>query len=158
MSSARVSVGIRPLRRGDEAACEHILRSLPEWFGLEAPIVEYVRDLTPEATLVAKVDDAAAGFLTIRRHSPHAAEIRVMAVAPALHGQGVGRSLVRAAETRLAAAGVEYLQVKTLGPARHSPEYERTRGFYEHLGFRRLEETLLWGPENPCLILVRRIA
>ena len=52
--------------------------------------------------------------------------------------------------------GVRVLEVKTFGPSGRSEEYERTRRFYETIGFLPLEETTaLWGPENPCLILVK---
>ena len=50
------------------------------------------------------------------------------------------------------------MQVKTLGPSKPDRRYAGTRRFYEALGFRPLEETALWGPENPCLIMVKRLA
>jgi hypothetical protein len=56
-------------------------------------------------------------------------------------------------------SGVGLLQVKTFGPSGQSPEYERTRDFYESLGFLPLEErTDIWGPDNPCLISVKPIS
>jgi hypothetical protein len=55
----------------------------------------------------------------------------------------------------LGADGVKLLQVKTFGPSGESVEYDRTRAFYEAIGFIPLEELrAVWGPENPCLILV----
>jgi hypothetical protein len=54
---------------------------------------------------------------------------------------------------------VEYLQVKTLGPSYRSPDYARTRRFYESRGFRPLEEIKgFWNEENPCLIMVKHLA
>jgi hypothetical protein len=54
--------------------------------------------------------------------------------------------------------GVEYLQVKTLGPSHPSRGYAATRRFYEALGFRPLEEIHgLWAEDNPCLLLVKRL-
>ena len=48
---------------------------------------------------------------------------------------------------------MKVLQVKTFGPSGASEEYERTRAFYESVGFWPLEErTDIRGPENPCLI------
>jgi hypothetical protein len=46
--------------------------------------------------------------------------------------------------------------VKTLAPSDPDPGYEATRAFYAAAGFRPLE-TLpqVWGPENPCLLMVR---
>lgn len=60
-------------------------------------------------------------------------------------------------EGSLSTRGVEYLQVKTMGPSRPNPEYDRTRGFYRRVGFRPLEENDLWGPRNPCLIMVKHL-
>ena len=36
---------IRPMEPGEHIACGQILRSLPDWFGLEESIVQYVIDL-----------------------------------------------------------------------------------------------------------------
>ena len=35
---------------------------------------------------------------------------------------------------------------------------ERTRGFYDRMGFEPLEENELWGAENPCLIMVKQLS
>ena len=80
-----------------------------------------------------------------------------MGVLTTLHGRGCGRRLVEEAERWLRARSVEFLQVKTLGPSRPNSHYERTRGFYNRLGFRPLEENDLWGA-NPCLVLVKHLA
>lgn len=153
-----MSLSIRPLRDGEAAECERILRALPEWFGIEEALVRYVTDIPRLETLIAESSGEIAGFLTIKRHNPSSAEIHVVGVRPELHGRGVGRALVGAAEARLRADAVEYFQVKTLGPSRPNEHYERTRGFYRHLGFRPLEENDLWGDVNPCLILVKHLA
>jgi GNAT superfamily N-acetyltransferase len=155
MSGAPV---IRPLSAGEADACERLLRSLPDWFGIEQAIREYRRDVEDLETLVAEVAGEVAAFLTLLQHSPYAAEIRVMAVERRLHRSGLGRALVGHAEGLLRSRAVEYLQVKTLGPSRPNAEYERTRRFYEALGFRPLEETRrIWDEHNPCLILVKRL-
>lgn len=150
-------LSIRPLASAESAECERILRALPEWFGIEESLLEYVRDTTRMETIVAVEDGAIVGFLTVRRHGPSSAEIHAIAVQPDRHGRGVGRRMVEAAETRLRTEGAEYFQVKTLGPSRPNRHYERTRGFYERLGFRPLEENNLWGDVNPCLILVKHL-
>jgi ribosomal protein S18 acetylase RimI-like enzyme len=99
-----------------------------------------------------------AGFLSIKEHFPHAAEIYVMGVAARFHRQGCGRALMAAAEAYLRAQGVEYLQVKTLSPAHPDRYYVLTREFYAAMGFRPLEEfPTLWGEANPCLLLVKGI-
>ena len=95
------------------------------------------------------------GVCLVRRHTPVAAEIELLAVPPELHRHGIGRRLIERVVADLRRDGVELLQVKTFGPSGDSVEYERTRAFYAALGFLPLEErTDIWGPENPCLISV----
>ena len=57
----------------------------------------------------------------------------------------------------LRGTGIEYLQVKTLGPSRPDAGYERTRGFYEARGFVALEELHDLWDANPCLLLVKSL-
>ena len=137
---------------------EQILRALPGWFGIEESIIEYVRDLQRMETLIAEVSGEPVGFLTIKGHNESSAEIHVMAVLSVFHGRGCGRQLVEEAEQWLRSLSVEFLQVKTLSPSRPNSHYERTRGFYEHLGFRPLEENDLWGDTDPCLMLVKHLS
>ena len=148
---------IRRMRDGEDAACERILRGLPDWFGIESAIVDYVRDLLTMETWVAEDSGSLVGFLAIRAHNRFSAEIHVMAVDSTCHGRGCGRQMVEFAEESLRSRSIEYLQVKTLAPSRPSVHYERTRGFYDRMGFRPLEENLLWGEQNPCLIMVKHL-
>jgi GNAT superfamily N-acetyltransferase len=81
-----------------------------------------------------------------------------MAVRPEAHFRGLGRALVEAAEAHARGLGVEYLQVKTLGPSRPDENYAATRRFYTSAGFRPLEEfSRIWDEQNPCLVLVKRL-
>jgi coenzyme F420-0:L-glutamate ligase/coenzyme F420-1:gamma-L-glutamate ligase len=134
---------------------EHVLRDLPEWFGIEEATRAYIEET---GRLVVLATDDRDGFLALKRHAPRAAEIYVMGVRRERHRQGVGRALVRAAEAWCAANGVEYLQVKTLAPTRPDENYARTRAFYEAMGFTPLEVfPELWDPRNPALQLVKRV-
>jgi GNAT superfamily N-acetyltransferase len=150
-------VTVRPLAGGEAEACERILRSLPAWFGIEEAIRQYRRDVESMETIVAEGEGRIIGFLTLRRHNPHSAEIQVMAVEEEYHRRGTGRTLVARAEEILAGEGVEFLQVKTLGPSRPNRDYEKTRAFYVGMGFLPLEENRLWGDVNPCLMLVKHL-
>ena len=135
--------------------CERVLRGLPEWFGIEAAIAAYVRDVAALQTFA--VDEDA--LLALKLHNPAAAEIWVMGVRRERQGRGVGTALVAAAESYLRARGVEYLHVKTLGPSHPSEHYARTRRFYQARGFVPLEELPhVWDAANPCLIMVKHLA
>lgn len=149
---------IRELEPGDVAACERILRDLPEWFGIEESLLRYVRDLSHLEAYVAEAAEGVAGFVSLRTHNRFSVEIDAIAVRPGDHGRGVGRALIEHVEGTLRSRAVEFLQVKTLGPSRANEHYARTRGFYERVGFRALEENDLWGAVNPCLIMVKHLA
>ena len=153
----QASVTIREAAQGEAALCEEILRSLPAWFGIEAAIVSYRGDIEAMETLVADRGGAVLGFLTLKTHNPHTAEIQVMAVRREEQGRGIGAALVRHAEALLLARACDYLEVKTLGPSHPNEDYARTRGFYSAMGFLPVEENDLWGDSNPCLIMIKHL-
>lgn len=138
-----------------------LLRSLPEWFGIESSIVGYVESARDLPTYLARAagDDGRppVGVLLAARHFPGAAEIYLLAVDRSLHRGGVGRALVAALERDLIADGVSLLQVKTLGPSHPDPGYAMTRLFYEAMGFAPLEENHDLWPANPCLIMIKTL-
>ena len=77
---------------------------------------------------------------------------------PESHRQGIGRTLLAQLETEAASRGGRWIHVKTLAPSHPDPFYARTRKFYEAMGFAPLfESTALWGPENPAVVLVKRL-
>jgi ribosomal protein S18 acetylase RimI-like enzyme len=139
------------------AAVERLLRSLPQWFGIESSTAGYVR-MAGElpAYLAWGPDQHPVGVLLAVRHFPRAAEIYLLAVDPAEHRRGAGRAMVTALERDLVADGVRFLQVKTLGPSHPDPGYRLTRKFYQAMGFEPVEElTGLWPEGNPCLIMMK---
>jgi GNAT superfamily N-acetyltransferase len=133
--------------------CASILRDLPDWFGIEEATAAYIRDVVELPTF--RVGDDA--FLSLKVHTPQAAEVYVMGVRRERHGQGLGTALLGAAENYLREQGVEYLQVKTLGPSYPDEGYAATRTFYLARGFVPLEELHDLWEHNPCLLLVKRI-
>ena len=143
---------------GAGATCAELLATVPHWFGIAEANEEYRRVADRCTTVVAMDDGQAVGFLTVMQHSPHAAELHVMAVRPELHRNGIGRILVAAAENRLRSEGVEYLQVKTLSASAGDKPYLGILSFYTALDFRVLEEMpSLWDAENPAVLLIKRL-
>ncbi|MGH3164462.1 MAG: GNAT family N-acetyltransferase [Trebonia sp.] len=146
----------------DEVA--RLLAMLPTWFGIEASNAEYVsRAGSLPAYLAWRGDgdgqEPPAGVLLAVRHFPKAAEVYLLAVDPAVHRGGAGRALLSALESELIADGVEFLQVKTLGPSSPDAGYAKTRAFYAAMGFRPLEEIHgLWDPGNPCLLMIKTLS
>lgn len=138
--------------------CERILRALPQWFGIEEALQDYIIASQNLPTVFTLVDKQVAGFLTVKHHNPYASEIYVMGVHPSYHRQGIGKAMVQHIETLLKAQGVEFLQVKTLSPSHPDPNYVLTRKFYDKMGFRPLEEfPTLWGESNPCLLMIKSL-
>ena len=143
---------------GAGETCRRILKTLPTWFGIPDSVEDYVAAADRSPTVVASHGEEDVGLLTLVRHSRYAAEVYVMAVLPELHRQGIGRALLEHAEGRLAADGVEFLQVKTLAPSKPDTGYDKTRAFYLANGFRPLEELRdLWDAENPALQMIKAI-
>lgn len=139
------------------AIATEILQSLPEWFGLPESTAEYIRTCRTLPLWAEYRDGKTVGFLAMRETSPYTAELYVMGILKEYHRQGIGRRLFEAFRDYAHSRGYEYLQVKTVDAGR-CPEYDRTRLFYESLGFRKLETfPTLWDEWNPCLILIRSI-
>lgn len=144
---------------GQDKMCEPILRAMPEWFGIEEATAAYVDEVKNLPTFLAVEGHEVVGFLSVSQPFERAAEIHVMGVHPDKHRRGIGRTLVEATEKYLRQQGVTFLQVKTLSPGRPNEHYERTRAFYAAVGFQPLEEhPELWGPDNPCLQLIKYLS
>jgi len=132
-----------------------LLDLLPDWFGIEAAVDNYVRESATRPTYTASRGGAVVGILQVVEHFPESAEVHLLAVAPELHGQRIGSRLLAEAEQDLVRAGCRLLQVKTLGPSDPDESYARTRGFYQRRGFVPLEErTDIW-PDDACLFMVK---
>ncbi len=121
-------IKIEPAALELSGAVEPILRALPQWFGIEDATQMYIRAAGDHPTILA-VDTERAnlpiGFLTLLHHSAAAAEVYAMGVLPEYHRRGVGRALTDAAERRLRAMGVTFLQVKTLSDKHPDPGYQK---------------------------------
>lgn len=133
-----------------------ILKSLPKWFGIESAVTEYAKEVRKFPFFKAENEGKSVGFLALKRHNPHTAEIYVMGVSESCHRTGIGTALVSCAEDFCRAEGVKFLTVKTLDAQAESAAYEKTRKFYENVGFYPLEVfPELWDKKNPCLFMLK---
>jgi XTP/dITP diphosphohydrolase len=148
-----------PDARDKSPICESVLRVLPDWFGIETALMQFVQEAADLPMLVAVEDGAATGFITLKQHSACAWEIHAIGVRPQRHRRGIGRRLLEEGERLLRDRAAEFLVVKTLsGSAGYEP-YDRTRAFYAAMGFRPLLELpTLWSAEDPCLVMVKPLA
>ena len=150
---------VRSLELADAPACDAIIASLPDWFGLDEGIRECAAAVRSEPGLVFERDGAVVGFLTVVRPTPVAAEISWLAVHADDRGHGAGTALVTRLIDDLAAEGtVRLLFVKTLSDREDpGPEYAATRAFYLARGFHPAAELDLFGPENPIQLMALRL-
>jgi len=149
---------VRPLQTSDATACDAIIASLPDWFGMPEGIRECADAVRMQPGLVCERDGLVVGFLTVDRPSGSTAEISWLAVHAAERGRGLGTALVERLVADLATAGVRLLVVKTLSDREDpGPEYAATRAFYLARGFAPAAELDLFGPDNPIQLMSRTI-
>jgi GNAT superfamily N-acetyltransferase/predicted enzyme related to lactoylglutathione lyase len=149
---------VLPVEDGKGELCREILEGLPDWFGIAEARERYVREVEALPVLAIEAGGERVGFVALKPHSAHAAEVHVMGVRRDHHRQGLGTRLLRASECWAARQGMRWLTVKTLSPSRESPEYAQTRQFYEACGYARLEELpTLWDEANPALLLIKSL-
>lgn len=145
---------IRSLELRDGAACDAIIASLPDWFGLEEGIRECAEAVRTQPGLVAEVGDEVTGFLTIARPYPGTPQISWLAVHARHRRRGIGRALIMALSDRLRTHGDRLVLVETLSDRRDpGPEYAETRAFYQAMGFIPVTE-VRDDPVNPIQLLV----
>ena len=143
---------------GSGAICRSILATIADWFGMPASNAEYERLAESGPAWLAVVDGEAVGLMLLKRHFASTLEVYFLGVARARHRQGAGRALMAHAEAVARAEGRRFIMVKTQGPSANYEPYERTRHFYEALGYAALEELDAgWGPENPTLIMAKAV-
>ena len=138
--------------------CNNILRALPNWFGDEESIVEYVAQVKPLPFYAVYDENNPIAFVAITPHNKYTAEIHVMGILEEYHRQGIGKMLVNCAKRYCAGNNLEFLTVKTLDEKHPDEFYAKTREFYFSMGFKPLQVfPLLWGEHNPCLFLVKTV-
>ena len=139
--------------------CNDILRSLPNWFGVEESIVDYVSKVQLMPLWAALDDEEVVGFLALKVHNSYTSEISVMGVLPEYHRHGIGSQLIKSCEQFCLKAKTEFLTVKTLDGSVSSNSYSKTRYFYLSLGFRPLEVfPSHWDEKNPCLFMAKYLS
>lgn len=137
---------------------EGILRELPDWFGIEESLQNYVDQTRSLPFFAAYASQTPVGFVAVLPHTDYAAEVCVMGILQSHHRQGIGRRLIGRCEQYARDNRLEFLTVKTLSADREDEAYARTREFYGAMGFRPLEVfPLLWDESNPCLLMAKYI-
>jgi len=138
--------------------CDDTLRVLPDWFGVEASIVDYVGQVRSMPFYAAFDDTRPVGFVAVKVHNTFTVEVCVMGILKEYHRHGIGGKLIERCEAYCRENGMEFLTVKTLAESVESESYKKTRLFYQAMGFRPLEVfPLLWDKDNPCLFMAKSV-
>ena len=138
-------------------ACLAIGKELPRYF-TEQAMVTMSQDLVADLLYVAVNLKEVAGFVAIKRKNNHVAEISWMAVKLEHQRQGIGSALMDYVANELGSQGIRLLEVKTVSEDVDYPPYEKTRRFYERMGFMHLETIDPypgWEMGTPCAIYVK---
>ena len=159
MTSANAHIVCEPDPLQRASICREILASLPDWFGIPESVENYIIEAATLPMLVARDESGdAIGFATLTVESADTLELHLIAIRPEAHRRGIGRLLLDAAEALARQGRYQYLSVKTLAPSVEDANYAATRAFYAANGFEPHEERPdLWGPDNPCLVMRKRL-
>lgn len=140
-----------------EEIARTILNALPDWFGIPENTEEYIIKSKELPFFAYYKDNQYVGFITLKETSPYTAELFVMGVLKTYHHQKIGTKLFHQFTRYTQSKNYEFIQVKTVD-AGHYEEYDKTRLFYEQMGFKKLETfPTLWDEWNPCLIMIQSI-
>ncbi len=163
MSNASIlkTYQIMEIHEQDEksAHAKAVLETLPDWFGNQEALEGYVKGVR-DLPFWAALDEAGdcLGFFGVRIHYGHTGDIYVCGVRPECHRMGVGRALYKEVERFFLEKGCKYAMVETLSEKANYAPYEKTRLFYESVGFEPLITlTEMWDAENPCLIMIKSL-
>ena len=142
-----------------EKICMDILRDLPEWFGIETSLLEYVQGVAEKEFYTTVDQGKYVGFFSVKLLNNATAELYVNGVLKEYHRKGIGRKMIERIEDSLKQRGFKLLMVKTIGESVNNISYSKTRSFYKDMGFLPLEEIKeIWGVDNPCLIMVKPLS
>jgi GNAT superfamily N-acetyltransferase len=155
-----VQIEIRPLRSEDAAACDAVMRTLPDYFGHEGGLADCGEAVRTQRGFVAEQEGRVVGFATWTGRTGATAEITWMAVERSRRHGGIGTLIVEAVCRELAAKGYRLALAMTsaAGKGGHDPAdiYEPTRRFWFARGFDPLIELDIWDT-NLALLMVRAL-
>ena len=135
-----------------------ILRQLPEWFGIEYYVNEYIKSVQNLPFFAYLINNEYVGFIALEAKTDINLNIHVFGVLEAYHRQGIGKKLIQESVKYAKENNYKYLTVKTVDDVVDDESYRKTRAFYYAMGFERLEVfPTLWDEVNICLMMIYQI-
>lgn len=158
-----MNLKIRLMTSGDKPAIMQILRNTPEFKPDEVVVAEEILDSyldNPSDSgyfaLVAEIDATVAGYVCFGPTplTEGTWDIYWIAVARRLQGQGIGRTLMTAVEDKIKQIQGRLILIETSS----KPEYEKTRRFYQSLGYQLVAQIAdFYVPGDDMLVFQRRL-
>lgn len=138
--------------------CDKVLRTLPDWFGIEEAIVEYGQEVKQLDFIKVEYHHMVIGFCAYKVNYGINCDLYVLGIYHDFHRFGIGSKLIEYINNEVKKQEVKYLSVKTLSDTHVDSYYGKTRNFYIKNGFYPFEELPnLWGEENPCLLMIKEV-
>jgi GNAT superfamily N-acetyltransferase len=142
-----LSIFIEPDPARKRALQERLTALLPAWFGRPESNARYAAQAELLDGYVAERDGVRCGLLCLKWSGNLGAEVYWTGVDPSCHRSGIGRALIDAAVDVARKRGVRYLFVLSLHPDAADESYQKTRRFYESVGFAHVLDEHF--PEDP---------
>jgi N-acetylglutamate synthase-like GNAT family acetyltransferase len=154
----RLNVFLEPAPVRKRELQERLTALLPDWFGRPGSNAKYAMQAEILDGYVAERDGVRCGLLLLKWSGLVSAEVYWVGVDPTCHRSGIGRALMEAAIEGARKRGVRYLFVMTLHPDAPYEPYQRTRRFYEAMGFVYvLEEQFPADPKTPLAHYLKQL-
>lgn len=150
---------IAPLERHKALTCERLMRQIPESFKNEVTINHYARHFEKMHILAAHSHQRIVGFMGLQQHAPITTEVTLIAILKPYQQQGIGLSLIDAAERYGRNIRHQYLVVKTPYDEVNTPAPQRiAERFYSKVGFSKLIDIPeIWAGQSGQLMLKKII-
>jgi len=135
---------------------DKVLRALPEWFGNDSANADYIATSADLPFWAVFSKGEPIGFLAAKAYNTLHIGLYTMGILSEYQRMSIGRGLFNTFQNYCLNNGYTYMSVKTLDYSCDYEPYNKTRKFYEAMGFQPFEVIKeVWDENNPCLIMIK---